>query len=119
MQERSRAYRKKLRIEKPPAPAPTRPLQLRSSSLGNALLVKRRNWRSAEDDIASLTTDQLEDAAKVVADGSVSDDPVIQRLQRNNTHQHMPLLALELMLSWPYMHLYYKMHQVLQHHHPI
>jgi hypothetical protein len=58
-------------------------LQLRSSSLGNALLVKRRNWRSAEDDIASLTTDQLEDAAKVVADGSVSDDPVIQRLQRN------------------------------------
>jgi hypothetical protein len=58
-------------------------LQLRSSSLGNALLVKRRNWRSAEDDIASLTIDQLEDAAKVVADGGIIDDPVIQRLQRN------------------------------------
>jgi hypothetical protein len=58
-------------------------LQLRSSSLGNALLVKHRNWRSAEDDIASLTIGQLEDAAKVVADGGAIDDPVIQRLQRN------------------------------------
>lgn len=58
-------------------------LQLRSSSLGNALLVKRRNWRSAEDDMASLTVDQLENAAKAVADGGVIDDPVIQRLQRN------------------------------------
>ncbi|KAH8587824.1 hypothetical protein B0O99DRAFT_640674, partial [Bisporella sp. PMI_857] len=53
------------------------------SSLGNALLVKHRNWRSAEGDIASLTIDQLEDAAKAVADGAVIDDPVIQRLQRN------------------------------------
>ena len=58
-------------------------LQLRSSSLGNALLVKRRNWRAAEDDIASLTIEQLENAAKAVADGGVIDDPVIQRLQRN------------------------------------
>jgi hypothetical protein len=58
-------------------------LQLRSSSLGNSLLVKRRNWRLAEDDIASLTIEQLEDAAKVVAAGGVIDDPVIQRLQRN------------------------------------
>ena len=41
-------------------------LQLRSSSLGNTLLVKRRNWKAAEDDIASLTVDQLEDAAKTV-----------------------------------------------------
>jgi hypothetical protein len=58
-------------------------LQLRSSSLGNALFVKRRNWRSAEDDVASLTIDQLEGAAKAVADGAVIDDPIIQRLQRN------------------------------------
>jgi hypothetical protein len=58
-------------------------LQLRSSSLGHALLVKRRNWRSAEDDVASLTIDQLEDAAKAVANGGFIDDPVIQRLQRN------------------------------------
>jgi hypothetical protein len=43
--------------------------------------VKRRNWRSAENDIASLTINQLEDAAKAVADGGLIDDPVIQRLQ--------------------------------------
>ncbi|KAF8860612.1 hypothetical protein BDZ45DRAFT_310087 [Acephala macrosclerotiorum] len=58
-------------------------LQLRSSSLGNGLLVKRRNWRSAEDDIAFLAIDQLEDTAKAVVDEAVIDDPVIQRLQRN------------------------------------
>jgi hypothetical protein len=58
-------------------------LQLRSASLGNAFLVKRRNWRAAEEDIASLTIEQLENAAKAVADGGVIDDPVIQRLQRN------------------------------------
>ena len=56
-------------------------LQLRSASLGNAFLVKRRNWRAAEEDIASLTSKQLEDAAKVLADGSIIDDPLIQRLQ--------------------------------------
>lgn len=49
-------------------------LQLRSSSLGNSLLVKRRNWRLAEDDIASLTIGQLEDAAKAVAVGGVIDE---------------------------------------------
>ncbi|KAH9203071.1 hypothetical protein DL95DRAFT_508538, partial [Leptodontidium sp. 2 PMI_412] len=58
-------------------------LQLRSSSLGNALLVKRRNWKLAEDDIASLTVTQLEDAARAIAGGGIIDDPVIQRLQRN------------------------------------
>jgi hypothetical protein len=58
-------------------------LQLRNALLGNAFLVKRRNWRAAEDDIASLTIEQLEDAAEAVADGGVIDDPVIQRLQRS------------------------------------
>src|SRR6266516_7352760 len=58
-------------------------LQLRSSSLGNTLLVKRRNWKAAEDDIASWTVDQLEDAAKTVAEGGIIDNPVIQRLQQN------------------------------------
>ena len=57
-------------------------LQLRSSSLGNAFLVKRRNWRAAEDDIASLTIKQLEDAAKAIANSRVIEDPVIQRLQQ-------------------------------------
>ena len=46
-------------------------LQLRASSLGNAILVKRRNWRSAEQDIASLTGDQLGGAAKAVANGGI------------------------------------------------
>src|SRR5947207_2789700 len=58
-------------------------LQLRSSSLGNTLLVKRRNWRKTEDDIASLTIDQLENAAKIIADGGTIDNPAILRLQRN------------------------------------
>jgi hypothetical protein len=58
-------------------------LQLRSASLRNAFLVKRRNWRATEDDIASLTIKQLEDAAKAPADGGVIDEPLIQRLQRN------------------------------------
>ena len=58
-------------------------LQLRSASLGNSFLVKRRDWRAAEDDMASLTTRQLGNAARAVADGGVIDDPVIQRLQRN------------------------------------
>jgi hypothetical protein len=53
-------------------------LQLRRSSLGNALLVKRQNWKAAEDDIASLTVNQLQEAAKIVAEGRVIDNPVIQ-----------------------------------------
>jgi hypothetical protein len=57
-------------------------LQLQSSSLGNALLVKCQNWRSAKDDIASLTVSQVEDAAKTIANGGIIDNPVIQRLQR-------------------------------------
>ena len=44
-------------------------LQLRRSSLGNSLLVKRRDWESAERDIASLTVDQLQEAAKAVSEG--------------------------------------------------
>ena len=58
-------------------------LQLRSSSLGHTLLIKRQNWKSTTDDIASLTVNQLEDAAKAVADGQIIKDPTIQRLQRN------------------------------------
>lgn len=57
-------------------------LQLRNSSLGNTLLVKRRDWRSAENDIVSLTVAQLEDAAKTIADRGAVENPVIQRLQR-------------------------------------
>jgi hypothetical protein len=60
-------------------------LQLRGSSLGHSLLVKRQSWRSVKNDIASLTVEQLQDAAKAVANGEVIDDPIIQRLQRDLT----------------------------------
>jgi hypothetical protein len=52
-------------------------LQLQSASLGNAFLVKRRNWRMAEDGVASLTLGKFEDAAKAVAGGGVVDDGLI------------------------------------------
>lgn len=58
-------------------------LQLRRSSLGNAFLVKRRHWRSAAHDIASLTVDQLEKAAQDVKAGQNVEDPVIRRLQQH------------------------------------
>lgn len=58
-------------------------IQLRKSSMGNAVLVKRQNWQSATDDIASLTVSQLQDAAKAVATGQTIDDPIIGRLLRN------------------------------------
>ena len=55
-------------------------LQLRKSSLGNTFLIKRQHWRSATDDIASLTVDQLQKAAKAVAAGQKVEDPIIRRL---------------------------------------
>jgi hypothetical protein len=58
-------------------------LQLRRSSLGNSILVKRRDWKSAERDIRSLTVDQLQEAAKSIAEGRPIHNPAIQRLQRS------------------------------------
>ena len=58
-------------------------LQLRRSSLGNSILVKRRDWKSAERDIRSLTVVQLQEAAKSIAEGRPVDNPAIQRLQRS------------------------------------
>jgi hypothetical protein len=55
-------------------------IQLRKSSMGNAFLIKRENWQSAMDDIASLTVTQLQDAAKTVATGQQIEDPIIRRL---------------------------------------
>jgi hypothetical protein len=60
-------------------------IQLRRSSLGNAMLVKRQNWRSVRNDIASLTVDQLQAAAKAVSDGQPIDNPAIRRLQQDLT----------------------------------
>ena len=58
-------------------------IQLRQSSIGHKLLVKRQNWKSTKDDIASLTSKQLQDAAKAIANGQIIDSSVIQRLQRD------------------------------------
>ena len=60
-------------------------IQLRQSSLGHTLLVKRQNWRSVRDDIASLTVDQLQNAAKAVSNGQPIDKPAIRKLQRDLT----------------------------------
>ena len=56
-------------------------LQLHASSFRNTLLVKHQDWKSTKEDIASLTVDQLQDAAKSVANGQPIDNPIIQRLQ--------------------------------------
>jgi hypothetical protein len=58
-------------------------LQLERSSLGNAFLVKRRYWKSASHDIASLIVDQLQKAAKAIAAGQSVDDPIVRRLQQH------------------------------------
>ena len=56
-------------------------LQLRRSSLDNSLLVKRRDWESAERDIASLDRGPV---AKAVSKGRPPGyNPTIQRLQRS------------------------------------
>ena len=49
------------------------------------MLVKRQNWRSVRDDIASLTVDQLQAAAKAVSNGQPIDNPTIRRLQQDLT----------------------------------
>src|SRR2546423_1553450 len=60
-------------------------IQLRRSSLGNAMLVKRQNWRSVRDDIASLTVDQLQTAATAVSNGQPIENPAVRRLQQGLT----------------------------------
>ncbi|KAI3286470.1 hypothetical protein DTO002I6_8141 [Penicillium roqueforti] len=57
-------------------------IQLRKSSMGNGFLVKRQNWQSTMNDITSLTVNQLQDAAKMLAAGQKIEDPVIRRLLR-------------------------------------
>ena len=66
-------------------------LQLQSSSLGHKLLIKRENWKSATDDIASLTVDELEDAAKAVSQGRTIDNLSIRQLQKHITTIGMPV----------------------------
>jgi len=60
-------------------------LQLRKSSLGYRLLVKRQKWQSTKDDIASLTAEELQNAAKAIAKGEAINHPTIRRLLRDLT----------------------------------
>jgi hypothetical protein len=52
-------------------------LQLQKAALGNGFLVKRQHWRSAAHDIACLTKQELEDAAKQLAAGQIISNTVI------------------------------------------
>jgi hypothetical protein len=58
-------------------------LQLRTSSLANGLLIQRQKWKSATDDIADLTEDQLLDALKALEEHRKIEDPLIRRLLRD------------------------------------
>ena len=64
-------------------------LQLRTSSLANRLLIQRQKWKSATDDIANLTEDQLLDALKALEEHRKIEDPLIRRLLH-----HMESIAL-------------------------
>lgn len=44
------------------------------------LLIQRRNWKSATNDIANLTEHQLRDALKALECHHKIDDPLIRRL---------------------------------------
>jgi hypothetical protein len=60
-------------------------IQLRNSSLANTLLIKRSQWNSVTRDIESLTTLQLQNAAKQLAAGQPTEEPAIRRLLKNIT----------------------------------
>jgi hypothetical protein len=60
-------------------------LQLRNSSLGNSLLVKRFEWSSVTRDINSISSAQIQDAVKVLATTKSTNDPLIRRLLKNIT----------------------------------
>jgi len=66
-------------------------LQLRKSSLGYSLMTKRRNWRSTKDDIASLTVEELQEAAKALGNGQVTGNRRIRRLLGNLTTISTPV----------------------------
>jgi phage-related minor tail protein len=58
-------------------------LQLRTSSLGNGLLIQRQRWKSTTDDIADLTEDQLLDALKALEEHRKIEDSLIRRPLRD------------------------------------
>jgi Helitron helicase-like domain at N-terminus len=60
-------------------------IQLRRSALGNSMIVKRQNWISVKNDIASLTVEQLQAAANAISNKQPIENPTIRRLQRDIT----------------------------------
>ena len=60
-------------------------LQLQQLSLGHSLLVKRQNWHCAKNNIASLTVEQLVEAAKATADRRPIEDPLVLSLLQDLT----------------------------------
>jgi hypothetical protein len=60
-------------------------IQLRNSSLGNSLLIKRSQWNSVTQDLNSLNVDRLQRATKELAANQVTTDPLVRRLLKNIT----------------------------------
>jgi hypothetical protein len=58
-------------------------LQCRQAALGNSILVKRKDWETAQTAISSLTFDWLETAAKSVHETNSHNDPAIRLLERH------------------------------------
>jgi helitron helicase-like protein/PIF1-like helicase len=58
-------------------------LQRRQAALGNSILVKRKDWETAQAAISSLTFDRLEAAAKSVHETNTHNDPSIRLLERH------------------------------------
>ena len=60
-------------------------IQLQKLSLEHTLLTKYQNWRFTKSDIESLTIEQLQDAARAVANEQMINNPTIKRLLRDLT----------------------------------
>lgn len=60
-------------------------IQLRRSSLGNSLLIKRSQWTSVARDLNSLDANRLQTAAKELAANQIASDPLVRRLLKNIT----------------------------------
>ncbi|CEO59600.1 hypothetical protein PMG11_04272 [Penicillium brasilianum] len=60
-------------------------IQLRNSSLGNSLLIKRSQWDSVTRDLNSLNVDRLKKASEELAANQITADPLVRRLLKNIT----------------------------------
>ena len=56
-------------------------VQRRQAALGNSIVVKRKDWESAQAAISTLTFDRLAAAAKSVQETNSHDDPIITQLE--------------------------------------